>query len=65
MHHCGVLSMHVPPRPCRCVVTKSSYTQDEDFSAADRVFDCIGEAGEARFSLPDLCELLAQPAQAQ
>lgn len=49
----------------RCVVTKSSYTQLEDFSAADRVFDCIGDAGQERFSLADLCDLLAAPAAAQ
>jgi hypothetical protein len=41
------------------VVTKSSYTQEEDFSAADKVFDCIGDAGSERFSLPDLCQLVA------
>lgn len=34
----------------RCVVTKSAYTQDEDFSLADAVFDCIGD----NFSLLDL-----------
>ena len=39
---------------CRCVVTKSSYTEDEDFSKADAVFDCIGETGEERFSFADL-----------
>jgi len=41
-----------------CVVTKSFYTQLEDFSNADAVYDCIGEAGEERFSLPDLVQLL-------
>jgi hypothetical protein len=40
------------------VVTKSSYTQDEDFRAADAVFDCIGDAGGERFSLADLTALL-------
>ncbi len=43
-----------------CVVTKSSYTQNEDFSAADAVFDCIGDAGSERFSLLDLAALLEQ-----
>lgn len=38
----------------RCVVTESYYTKGEDFAAADAVFDCIGEAGEERFSLHDL-----------
>ena len=41
-----------------CVVTKSFYTQLEDFSNADAVYDCIGEAGEERFSLADLVKLL-------
>jgi hypothetical protein len=41
-----------------CVITQSSYTQNEDFSAADAVHDCIGEAGEERFSLTDLSNLL-------
>ena len=38
----------------RCVVTKSRYTEDEDFDVADAVFDCIGDAGDERFSLHDL-----------
>jgi HAD superfamily hydrolase (TIGR01509 family) len=38
----------------RVVVTESYYTRGEDFAAADAVFDCIGEAGEERFSLHDL-----------
>lgn len=38
----------------RCVVTESHYTRGEDFAMADAVFDCIGEAGEERFSLHDL-----------
>ncbi|WIA23378.1 hypothetical protein OEZ85_000140 [Tetradesmus obliquus] len=41
-----------------CVVTKSSYTQNEDFGSADAVHDCIGEAGEERFSLADLSKML-------
>eukprot|EP00882_Tetradesmus_deserticola_P017052 GHRQ01018242.1.p3 GENE.GHRQ01018242.1~~GHRQ01018242.1.p3 ORF type:complete len:100 (+),score=56.12 GHRQ01018242.1:205-504(+) len=41
-----------------CVITKSSYTQNEDFGAADAVHDCIGEASEERFSLADLSKLL-------
>jgi hypothetical protein len=39
-------------------VTKSSYTQNEDFSGADGVFDCIGDAGEERFSLADFVAAL-------
>lgn len=38
----------------RCVVTESHYTKGEDFKVADAVFDCIGEAGDERFSLNDL-----------
>lgn len=41
-----------------CVVTKSSYTQDEKFDEADAIFDCIGEVGEERFSLSDLVKLI-------
>lgn len=41
-----------------CVITKSSYTQNEDFSAADAVFDCIGDAGDERFGLRQLEQLL-------
>jgi HAD superfamily hydrolase (TIGR01509 family) len=40
----------------RCYVTKSAYTAEEDFAGADGVFDCIGDAGAARFSLRDLCK---------
>lgn len=43
----------------RCVVTKSSYTQNEDFEGADAIFDCIGEAGDAKsFSLRDLVQMV-------
>ena len=38
----------------RVIITESSYTKGEDFTLADAVFDCIGEAGEERFSLHDL-----------
>lgn len=41
-----------------CIITKSSYTQDEDFSVADAVFDCIGDAGDERFSLQQLEQML-------
>lgn len=40
-----------------CVITKSSYTQNEDFSAADAVYDCIGDSGNEQFSLRDLEQL--------
>ena len=39
---------------CRCIVTQSRYTKDENFESADAVYDCIGDAGEERFSLNDL-----------
>lgn len=42
----------------RCVVTKSSYTENEDFTGADAIFDCIGEAGSERFSLSDLVAMV-------
>jgi HAD superfamily hydrolase (TIGR01509 family) len=38
----------------RCIVTQSYYTKNEEFRIADAVFDCIGEAGDERFSLNDL-----------
>ena len=38
----------------RVVVTKSRYTEDEQFEGADAVFDCIGDKGDERFSLDDL-----------
>lgn len=38
----------------RVVVTESYYTKGEDFTIADAVFDCIGEAGDERFGLNDL-----------
>ncbi|KAK6920586.1 Haloacid dehalogenase-like hydrolase [Dillenia turbinata] len=34
-----------------CIITKSSYTADEDFSNADAVFDFIGDPPEERFDL--------------
>lgn len=41
-----------------CVITKSSYTEKENFDAADAIFDCIGEKGSERFSLGDLVTLI-------
>ncbi len=43
-----------PVLACRCIVTTSAYTKDEDFETADAIYDCIGDAGEERFSLNDL-----------
>ncbi len=42
-----------------CFVTKSSYTQDEDFTGADGVYDCIGEGADTRFTLRDFADALA------
>ena len=39
----------------RCIVTKSRYTEGESFDSADAIFDCIGDAGDERFSLDDVC----------
>ncbi|CAI5462139.1 unnamed protein product [Closterium sp. Yama58-4] len=41
-----------------CVVTKSGYTADEDFSAADAVSDAIGDTPADGFDLPFLASLL-------
>jgi len=38
----------------RCIVTTSAYTKNENFETADAIYDCIGDAGEERFSLNDL-----------
>mmetsp|Transcript_13473 Transcript_13473/g.18456 ORF Transcript_13473/g.18456 Transcript_13473/m.18456 type:complete len:309 (-) Transcript_13473:88-1014(-) len=38
----------------RCIVTKSGYTEDEDFSQADAVFSHIGESEDKQVSLEDL-----------
>lgn len=38
----------------KCVVTKSGYTEDEDFDLADAVFPCIGEAADPHVSFSDL-----------
>ncbi|KAJ8553973.1 hypothetical protein K7X08_024651 [Anisodus acutangulus] len=35
----------------KCIVTKSGYTPDENFSNADAVFDWIGDPPEERFNL--------------
>lgn len=42
----------------KCVVTKSGYTADEDFSKADAVFECIGDPPEERFDLQFCASLL-------
>ena len=38
----------------RVCVTKSIYSEDEDFTGADAVFDCIGDDGDERFGFEDL-----------
>ncbi|CAO2148768.1 unnamed protein product [Urochloa humidicola] len=44
----------------KCIVTKSSYTAEEDFATADAVFDCIGDPPEVRFDLGFCADLLKQ-----
>ena len=44
----------------RCVVTKSSYTDGEDFQQADAIYDCIGDRGDERFTFEDLVQILQQ-----
>ncbi len=41
----------------RCLITKSSYTQYEDFSEADLVVDELGDDPESRITLRKLTEL--------
>ncbi|KAF5836265.1 HAD-like domain-containing protein [Dunaliella salina] len=41
-----------------CLVTKSSYTQDEDFSEADGVYAEIGEKGSEKFTVNGTIKLL-------
>ena len=41
----------------RCVVTKSVYTANEDFSAADAVFEEIGDEESPKFGIEDLAKL--------
>lgn len=38
----------------RCIVTKSSYTQEENFDIADAIFPYIGEGEDSQFGLHDL-----------
>ncbi|KAI3831946.1 hypothetical protein MKX03_037617 [Papaver bracteatum] len=42
----------------KCIITKSGYTSDEDFSNADAVFDCIGDPPEVRFDFSFCTSLL-------
>lgn len=35
-------------------MTKSSYTEEENFNHADAIFDCIGDKGDERFSFADM-----------
>ncbi|XP_020107164.1 haloacid dehalogenase-like hydrolase domain-containing protein At3g48420 [Ananas comosus] len=42
----------------KCIITKSGYTAEEDFAAADAVFDCIGDPPEVRFDLGFCANLL-------
>ncbi|KAI4336263.1 hypothetical protein L6164_014809 [Bauhinia variegata] len=42
----------------KCIITKSGYTADEEFSNADAVFDFIGDPPEERFDLAFCASLL-------
>ncbi|KAG0482215.1 hypothetical protein HPP92_010299 [Vanilla planifolia] len=44
----------------KCIVTKSSYTAEEDFLNADAVFDCIGDPPKQQFDLAFCTNLLAK-----
>ncbi|OAE33741.1 hypothetical protein AXG93_2884s1140 [Marchantia polymorpha subsp. ruderalis] len=46
----------------KCIVTKSGYTEDEDFSAADAVFPCIGDKPSVNFDLDFAASLLTSTA---
>ncbi|KAL2644840.1 hypothetical protein R1flu_012427 [Riccia fluitans] len=46
----------------KCIVTKSGYTEDEDFGNADAVFPCIGDAPSVNFDLNFAAGLLASTA---
>ncbi|CAI5987530.1 unnamed protein product [Closterium sp. NIES-64] len=48
---------HLPPLPL-LRPSPTSYTEDEDFSAADAVFDAIGDTPADGFDLPFLASLL-------
>lgn len=48
----------------KCIVTKSGYTADEDFAAADAVFDCIGDPPNMNFNLDFCCKLIEAVRQA-
>lgn len=43
-----------------CIVTKSGYTENEDFSKADAVFPCIGDPPNQNFDLSFCSELLLE-----
>ncbi|KAL0022531.1 hypothetical protein WJX79_008734 [Trebouxia sp. C0005] len=44
----------------RCIVTKSSYTEDEDFHKADAIYDCIGDKGDERFTFAEVTQDMLQ-----
>jgi beta-phosphoglucomutase-like phosphatase (HAD superfamily) len=52
----GLTSAHAAG--IRCVVTKSTYTEHEDFSAAALVMPDLGDPGSSPFDLADFGSLL-------
>eukprot|EP00252_Welwitschia_mirabilis_P012845 TRINITY_DN28381_c0_g4_i2.p1 TRINITY_DN28381_c0_g4~~TRINITY_DN28381_c0_g4_i2.p1 ORF type:complete len:312 (-),score=66.30 TRINITY_DN28381_c0_g4_i2:325-1260(-) len=43
----------------KCIITKSGYTAEEDFSSADAVFDTIGDPPDENFNL-EFCQKLIE-----
>lgn len=41
-------------------MTKSSYTEDEDFLKADAIYDCIGDKGDERFTFAEVTQDMLQ-----
>ncbi|MBI1389983.1 MAG: HAD-IA family hydrolase [bacterium] len=42
----------------KCIVTKSAYTVDEDFSEADRVVDCLGDPPGVNVTIEEIQKII-------